>query len=278
MELEPWQWALGVACAMMNGIAKTGVPGLGILVVPLMLYVVVDPRLSPGAVLPLLCLADLFAVLYYRRHAQWDRVVRLVPWVAVGLIIGMGGMWAFDHFHIGDDVLTQAIGIIVLIMIVMQILRKRGGEDVPAASKWKAAFFGAATGFATYIANAAGPIMSLYLLSMALPKNEFMGTGAWFFFVINLVKIPQFVFQERITAETLWVDLWLAPAVIVGAFIGRWLFTRIPQALFERIIIVLALIATVTLFVPYGKPHPPPITPGNSPEVRKSGSLARTWG
>jgi uncharacterized membrane protein YfcA len=220
-------------------------------------------------VLPLLCLADLFAVLYYRRHAQWDRVVRLVPWVAVGLVFGMGGMWAFDYFHLSDHVLTQAIGVIVLIMIVMQVWRKMHGDQVPSAAAWKAALFGAATGFATYIANAAGPIMSLYLLSMALPKNEFMGTGAWFFFIINLVKIPQFALQGRINAETLWIDLCLAPAVIIGALIGRWLFTRIPQALFEKIIIGLALVATITLFLPHGKqPAAPPAVEGGGQGMR----------
>ncbi len=226
-------------------------PGLGILVVPLMLYVVTDPRISPGVVLLLLCLADLFAVLYYRRHAQWDRVVKLVPWVAVGLAFGMAGLWAVDFYKIGDDVLTKVIGVIVLLMIVMQVVRKwKGGEATPTtASPVKAAFFGTATGFATYIANAAGPVMNLYLLSMALPKSEFMGTGAWFFFVINLVKVPQFALQGRITAETLWIDLWLAPAVITGALLGRWLFTRIPQALFEKIIIGLAILATISLFL-----------------------------
>jgi uncharacterized protein len=93
-----------------------------------------------------------------------------------------------------------------------------------------------------------------------------MGTGAWFFFIINLIKIPFFVMQGRINTETLWMDLCLAPAVIIGAFIGRWLFSRIPQAVFERIIIVLALVATVTLFLPHGKKTPPLISP--LPETR----------
>ena len=272
MILEPWQWALGFACAFLNGLAKTGVPGLGILVVPLMLYVVTDPRISPGVVLPLLCLADLFAVLYYRRHAQWDRVVKLVPGVGLGLLLGMGGLWAFDHWHMPDDLLTKAIGAIVLAMIIMQVVRKRlderngkqaGEQAVPPASPIRAAAFGSATGFATYIANAAGPVMNLYLLSMALPKSEFMGTGAWFFFIINLVKVPQYALQDRITGDTLWFDLCVAPAVIVGALTGRWLFARIPQALFERIILGLAVVASVTLFLPRqhkAAPAPQPTT------------------
>ena len=257
IHLDPWQWALAFTCATMNGVAKTGVPGLGILVVPLMLYVVPDPRLSPGVVLPLLCLADLFAVLYYRRHAQWDRLVKLVPWVAGGLACGMAALWAFDHWQVPDDLLTKAIGVIVLVMIVVQILRKRAGDAPVTPSPVKAVAFGIATGFATYIANAAGPVMNLYLLSMSLPKQEFMGTGAWFFCIINLVKIPQFAAQGRITGDTLMLDLWLAPAVMLGALVGRRLFEKVPQKAFERIILGLAVVATITLFLPRA-PHAAP--------------------
>ncbi|MBS2022087.1 MAG: sulfite exporter TauE/SafE family protein [Deltaproteobacteria bacterium] len=252
MHLEPWQWALGVVSAFLIGVAKTGVPGLGILIVPLMLYVIPEPRASPGAVLPLLSFADLFAVTAYRRHAQWDRVLRLLPWVAAGLGLGMVALWAFDRFHVPDALLTRALGAIVLVMIALQLWRKRSGDSEPSHTLGRAAFFGASAGLATYLANAAGPVMNLYLLAMALPKAEFMGTGAWFYFIVNLVKLPQFALQGRITQSTLWVDLWLAPAVIAGALTGRVLFARIPQALFERVILALALVATVALLVPRG--------------------------
>ncbi len=250
MILEPWQWALGVFCAFLTGVAKTGAPGLGILVVPLMLYVVADPDRSTGATLGLLCAADCFAVAYYRRHAQWDRLLRLSPWVGIGLAGGLAALAAFDRFHVGQTALARLIGVIVLIMIVVHLLRRRsGGDEVPQAW-WVAALFGVAAGFATTIANAAGPIMNLYLLSMALPKAEFMGTGAWFFFIINLAKVPLFVGNGRIDWETMRFDLWLLPAIVIGALTGRRLFAKVPQRLFEGIVLALATLATLALFVP----------------------------
>lgn len=251
MHLEPWQWALAVACAFLNGLAKTGVPGLGILPVVLMLWVIPDGRLSGGAVLPMLCLADLFAVRFYRHHAQWDQILRLSPWIGVGLLAGCLTLWRVPH----DNLLNQLMGGVILTMITIQgvrLLRKDG----PVPQRWwLAAGFGIVAGFATTVANAAGPVMSLYLLSMALPKDRFMGTGAWLFCIINLVKIPLFLIpdqhgQTRITADTLLLDLWVAPAIIIGALVGRQVFTRLPQKAFAWIVLVLAGLGTVKMLIP----------------------------
>ena len=255
MHGEIWQWLLAGGCALLAGMAKTGVPGLGILVVPLMLLAVPEPKLSTGTTLGILCVADLFAVIYYRRHAHWDRLLKLSPWVAIGLALGMAGVWAVDAWRIDQVWFTRLIGLIVLAMIALHVARRfTAAENVPR-SWWIAALFGVIAGFATTVANAAGPVMNLYLLSMALPKEEFIGTGAWFFCIINLVKVPLFCANGCITAQTLEWDAWLLPGVILGAALGRHLFLRVPQRAFEIIVLVLATLATGALFLPH--PHPP---------------------
>ncbi len=246
-DLLTWQWLLLLFCAFMAGVAKTGVPGLGILVVPLMLQVVTDPKTSPGALLPLLCLADCFAVVAYRRSARWAEILRLSPWVALGVGVGAGAL-----VLVQDRWLTPVIGAIVLAMIALHVWRRWRGTGEVRARPLLAAVLGVVAGFATTVANAAGPVFNLYLLSMALPKTEFMGTGAWFFFLINLAKLPIFLIQGRITGGTLLLDVAAVPAVIVGAMCGRWLFARVPQRAFEVVVLVLATASTVVLLIPKG--------------------------
>jgi uncharacterized membrane protein YfcA len=249
MALDPWQWTLAALCALLTGLAKTGVPGLGILVVPLMLFAVSDPVLSTGTALVLLCAADLFAVAYYRRSAHWPRLLQLSPWVGLGLGLGMVALHAFTAYHLDEALLTRLIAVIVLAMIVIHLLRRRFAAATLPRGWWVAASFGVLAGFATTLANAAGPVMNLYLLSMALPKEEFMGTGAWFFCIINLVKVPLFIAQDRITVATLEIDAWLLPGIVLGALLGRRIFTRVPQQAFEAMVLVLATVATAALFL-----------------------------
>lgn len=254
MHLEPWQWSLALVCAFLNGVAKTGVPGLGILPVVMMFWVIPDARLASGAVLPMLCLADLFAVRFYHHHAQWHQIARLSPWVGVGLFCGCLTMWLIPD----DHVLNRLMGIVILTMIFLQGIRQWRGDQALTPRWWLAAFFGVVAGFSTTVANAAGPVMSLYLLSMALPKNQFMGTGAWFFCIINMVKIPLFFIpdqhgQSRITVDTLWLDILIAPAVVVGAFIGRRIFTHFKQKTFIWVVVCLAGMGTLKLL--FFAPH-----------------------
>jgi uncharacterized membrane protein YfcA len=249
-ELSWGGWALGALCAFSVGMAKTGVPGLGILVVPLMVLTVGDARQSAGWLLPLLCTADLFAVVYYRRHAQIRRLFHLAPWVLVGMAAGGLALGAPERY------LRPVVGAIVLAMIGLHLRRRRAATaDPPPAAPERiaqSAGFGLIAGFATMVANAAGPVMNLYLLARRLPKQEFMATGAWFFLVINFSKLPVYRAHGLIGARSLLFDLLLLPAVVAGALSGRSLFARLPQRAFEAIVLGLTTLAALLLLLPRG--------------------------
>ena len=238
-QLAIWQWALGAFCAFMVGVAKTGVPGLGILVIPLMVLTVGDARQSAGWLLPILCTADLFAVYYWRRHAAAGRLFALAPWVLGGMAMGAAAL------SLNERVLRPVIGGIVLLMLAAYVWR-RWRPDFSSTGA-HAAPYGIAAGFATTVANAAGPVMNLYLLSKKLPKEEFVATGAWFFFIINLTKLPIYVWHGLIGQPSLAFDAAMAPAVLAGALTGKWVLQHIEPKVFEILVIVLTAISTVLL-------------------------------
>ncbi len=247
-DLTFWQWLLGGFCAVLVGMAKTGVPGLGVLVVPLMFYVVPPGLSGVGTLLPLLCAADVFGVFYFRRHARaWD-LFHLFPWVALGIALGS----AILHCTT-SDAQRILVGVIVLVMVGAHLLRKKVKDEqlVGKQHGWrKALIFGVATGFATTVANAAGPVMNLYLLSMDMPKDQFMGTGAWFFFIVNLVKVPIFIGQDLISVRSLLLDACLLPGILVGALLGKRLYDCLPQRGFEFTALTLTVIAGIRLLFP----------------------------
>lgn len=243
--LAGWQWALGALCAFLVGVAKTGVPGLGILVVPLMVIAVGDARQSAGWLLPLLCAADLFAVGYYRRHTHVGKLLELLPWVAVGMGAG------YLALGMNDALLRPLIGVIVFAMIGAHVWRKRRLQDAAAPARLRhSAVYGGVAGFATMVANAAGPVMNVYLLSKKLAKDQFIATGAWFFLIINLSKLPAYGARGMLSRPSLLFDLALLPALLVGVVSGRAIFVRLPQRRFEAVVLTLAAAATALLFAP----------------------------
>jgi uncharacterized protein len=249
-DLAPWQWALGAVCAVFVGLAKTGVPGFGIFVVPLMVLTVGDARQSAGWLLPLLSVADVIAVVRFRRQAAARRLFSLIPWVLVGMA---GGAFALG----GPEAwLRRLVGVIVLVMIALRLFRnpnKVAPTPEPAVTSPResgAAAYGVAAGFATTVANAAGPIMNMYLLAKRLPKDEFIATGAWFFLVINLAKLPLYSARGLVSARSLLFDLALVPAVFIGAGVGRAISARLPQKMFERVVLSLTAAAALLLLLP----------------------------
>lgn len=252
---HPGRFALAALAAVLIGIAKTGVPGFGILAVPIMVLAVGDARHAAGWLLPLLCVADLAAIAVYRRHAHGRRLAGLAPWVVAGMGVGALTLAAPERS------LRMLVAAIVFVMIGMRWLRARRGAESdsvpppappPPDDRWyQAAGYGAAAGFATTVANAAGPVMNLYLLARRLPKQEFVATGAWFFFAVNLAKLPIYAGHALIDRRSLAFDLALVPAVLVGALVGRVVLARLPQAAFDKLVMVLTVGAAALLLVPH---------------------------
>jgi uncharacterized membrane protein YfcA len=244
-DLTGWAWALLALAALIVGLSKTAVPGAGTLAVAIF-AAVLPARQSTGTLLLLLIVADLFAVAMYRRHANWRALLRLAPAVAAGVVLGV----VFLAF--ADDVwVKRTIGVILLAVIALTLLRRRAGRAVAGAEPHRvaAATYGALGGFTTMVANAAGPVMSMYFLAARFPVKEFLGTAAWFFAIVNIFKVPFSIGLGIITAPGLLLDAVLVPLVVAGALVGRWIANRIDQRLFERLVIGFTIVGAVYLLV-----------------------------
>lgn len=243
IELAPIAWAALAVSALVIGISKTALPGGSILAIALF-ATVLPARTSTAAMLLLLIVGDIFALLTYRRHAHWPTIIRLAPAVVAGLLLG------FAFLAFGDDsIVRRAIGVILLVMITITLWRRRSSAASEALTNKRglAGVYGSVAGFTTMVANAGGPPMSMYFLATRAPVKVFLGTAAWFFAIVNLIKVPFLVGIGLIDVPVLLMDAVLAPLVIVGALIGIRLASRIPQALFDRIVIVLTVLGAISL-------------------------------
>lgn len=242
MTFEPWQWALLYFAAMISGFSKTGIPGISILSVSIF-AVVLPARAATGVVLPMLIFADIFAYFVYRKNLEWRRVGGLLPWAVTGLVLG----W-FALGHVNNQQAARLIGAIIALMLGLHLWRRaRAGETEATPPKWFGPVMGIFSGLTTMVANAAGPVMTLYLLAMRLPKLEFLGTGAAFFLLINWIKVPFIAQLGLINASSLTLNLYLLPAVAIGALLGRPVVQRVNQRIFENAALALAAAAALRL-------------------------------
>lgn len=241
-------WIILLACAFIQGMSKGGVPGLAILAIPFV-AMVVPGKASTGLILPMLIVGDLFALLIWRRSVSGRDLVRALPWAIAGVVVG----WRLLDF-IPDANMNRVIGIIVILILVLQVWRKFSAKsDAPAFSGSTIgrygypAVMGMLGGVTTMLANAAGPIISMYLLSMKLSKETFLGTSAWYFFIVNWVKVPFMVEQGMITSESLKVNVMMLPALVAGVAMGVFVAKRLKERTFEALVIVLAAAACLKL-------------------------------
>ncbi|MGW8314762.1 MAG: sulfite exporter TauE/SafE family protein [Bacteroidales bacterium] len=242
-ELSTLQWILLGLSGLLIGMSKTGLSGVGLMVVPLMANAF-GGRPSVGLLLPMLIFADIFAVSWYNRHAEWKHVFRLIPWALAGILLA-----TVVGKSISDITFNRLLAVIVLLGIGILLWRdlQKNTMSIPD-SRWFAASLGLLGGFATMIGNAAGPVMALYLLSMRLPKNTYIGTGAWFFFMVNLSKVPLHIWSwNTINWRSFQLDLLIVPAIAAGAFLGIWLVKLLPEKIFRIIVIVTTLLSALFL-------------------------------
>ena len=239
MPYELWQWVFFAIAAIIIGMSKCGIPGLSILNVAIFQNVLLAKD-ATGFGLPLLVVGDFCAVIAFRKHADWKQVLGLIPFAAVGVIVGFFVLGSIDNAQA-----RLLIGASLVIMIVLHVAKRR--SKVPKGSgllsRSFAPMIGGMAGFVSMIANAAGPLMTLYLLATRMPKMAFLGTSVYFFTLLNLFKIPFLVSVDIITWESSMANVRLVPFVIVGAFAGYYIARKANQTWFERTAFWLTIIA-----------------------------------
>lgn len=247
VELTLPVWLCLAVAAVLVGVAKTAINGVGSIAVVLF-AAVLPARESTGAILPLLLCGDLIAVTWYRRHADWGTLLRLLPAVLPGLLLGAWFLSVVD-----DVVMRRTIAVTLMAMCAIQLWQfahndgpaPLGSPRHPAGLLTVSA--GAAAGFTTMTANAGGPVTTVYLIRAGLPMLRMIGTGAWFFLAVNLAKVPFSAGLGLITPASLAMDAVLVVPLLVGAGLGILLVDRLRQRQFELLAVSFSAVAAAVL-------------------------------
>ncbi|GIM30473.1 anion permease [Clostridium polyendosporum] len=243
--LSVWQFIWIIIAAFVVGFSKTGISGFTMLVIPIIANVF-GGKESTGVLLPMLLIGDIFAVCYYNRHADWNNIRKPLPWALVGLVLG-----SFVGNYINDKQFKILIAISVLTCLgILLYTEKKGDKFKVPKGAWFYILTGIASGFTSMIGNAAGPVLSIYLLAMGFKKNEFLGTYSWFFLIINLTKVPlQIFFWNNISLERIILACVMIPAITLGALLGIATIKKFNEKVFRTIIIVMTAIVAIRLFI-----------------------------
>lgn len=227
-------FTIALGAALLLGIAKSGIKGLAVLIVT-GLALVYGAKESTGILMPLLICGDILAVIYYKRHVKWIYLIKLLPWMVLGVLVGV--VLGKD---LPEDLFKSGMAVIILISVVMMYYWERK-KDRKVPTHWSfAALMGMMAGFTTMVGNLAGAFSNIYFLAIKLPKNEFIGTAAWLFFIINLFKVPFHIWSwGTINRASFQISLSLIPAVIAGFCLGIFLVKKINNDKYRQLILLL---------------------------------------
>ncbi len=237
---------LFLAAALIIGMSKAGLSGFGLIAVPVM-ALIFGAKASTGVVLPILIAADIMAVIYYRRHAVWKYILVILPWVALGIVTALitGKLISDNQFRI----LLLSVVWIMLILMVLNDLRKKDVTKIPD-NRYFSSFLGFTGGFATMIGNAAGPVFTFYFLSKRLSKNEFIGTSAWLYLIMNVGKLPlQVIVWKNITLMSLVPGLISMPVIALGIFLGIRIVKLFSENVYRYFVIITTIATSLLLLL-----------------------------
>ncbi len=242
MDLSNFAIACVTLTALLVGFSKTSVGGVGILAV-LLMAMAFPGKASPGVLLPMLIVADIFAVIYYRRDCNWSILFKILPMTAIGIFIGYLLVDIIPY-----EIFEKVIGAIILAMVVMGLVLENHKQSFTSNGMWTY-LVGIIAGVVTMIANAAGPVFGVFLLQMGLTKQSFVGTRSWYFLLLNIFKVPFSANLGLITTDTLLLNLMFIPAIFIGAVLGAKFLKMINLTAFKWLIRITALIAAIRLMI-----------------------------
>lgn len=242
---SPSEWALVALIGIFVGCSKAGLPGIGLLTVPLMTEVF-SAKQSTGVLLPMLVIADICAVIYYHRHADWKKLFPLFPPTILGIIAGYLAMG-----EVNDQQFKVLIGVMIMVLGVIMLLNKYGyiAKDKIPEGKYFAWAAGFLVGVTTMMANAAGPVAAIYLLALRMDKIEFIGTNAWFFLLVNIFKLPFSYHLGFIDSHSLNLNLIEIPMIILGIFIGIKIVKKVSDKVFLFLVIGLTFFSAFRMLM-----------------------------
>ncbi len=242
-QLSTTSWLFAMLAAFLIGLSKAGLKGIAVVNVTI-LAIVFGGKASTGIMLPLLITADICAVIYYKRDAQWLLLLKLLPWMIIGVLLGV-----FVGKDLPETIFKRGMAVIIFISVVMMYAWDRQKSAKVPTQWWFAGIMGLAAGFTTMIGNLAGAFSNVFFLAMRLPKTEFIGTAAWLFFIVNLIKAPFHIWVwDTISMDTFAINLRLIPVLLVGFVTGLWVVRQIQERHYRQLILILTALGAFVIF------------------------------
>ena len=228
MIFDGFFWLASLA-ALLVGLAKGGLPTIGMVAVPV-LSLVMSPVKAAVMLLPIYVISDMVSVWLYRKHFSMPNLKILVPASTLGVFIG----WLTASMT-SDTAVKLLIGVIG-IAFCLNIWLRRTPQAIQGVDLKKGVFWGVITGFTSFICHAGAPPFQMYVLPQRLPKVEFAGTATMLFTIVNLAKVLPYQQLNPYTSADLIQAMWLIPSALIGTFAGAYLTRRIADVWFFRFV------------------------------------------